>query len=106
VAKPKKPPPSETPSPEKLPPSLTKPSKDSVRLTPWTVLQAALKAFPPLKVVLGVLGVVSASAIIKGFGIDFRVAVFGTIIMLVLMTSLVVFASLTKVKKAQVAASS
>ncbi len=67
-------------------------------LTPWTVFQAALKAVPALKYALGVLGIVSAIAIVKGFGIDFRVAVFGTIIMVILMVALVVFAALTKAR--------
>jgi hypothetical protein len=71
-------------------------------LAPWTVLQAAIRAVPALKYALGVLGLVSAIAIIKGFGIDFRVAVFGTIVMVALMITLVVFAALTKVKSPQV----
>jgi hypothetical protein len=101
VAKPKKLPPAETPSQENQP-RVKEPDTDMPGLTPWTVFQAALKAVPALKYALAVLGLVSAIAIIKGFGIDYRVAVFGTIIMLVLMVAIVVFAALTKVKSPQV----
>jgi hypothetical protein len=78
--------------------------KDILALTPWAVLQAAVKAVPALKFALGVLGIVAAIAIVRAFGIDFQVAVFGTIIMLVLMAALVVFAALTRVKSPQVRA--
>jgi hypothetical protein len=101
MPKPKRP-----PSPEISLPKLPASSKESdngiLGLTPWAVLQAAVKAVPALRYALAVLGIVSAIAIIKGFGIDFRVAVFGTIIMVVLMTALVVFAALTKLKSLQV----
>jgi hypothetical protein len=66
------------------------------------VLQAAIRAVPAIKYALAVLGIVSAIAIIKGFGIDFGVAVFGTIMMIVLMVAIVVFAALTKVPSQQV----
>lgn len=78
------------------------PDRGILSLTPWTLFQAALQAFPPLKYALGVLGVVSAIAIIKGLGIDIRIAIFGTIVMVVLMTVLVIFAALTKVGIRQV----
>lgn len=102
MAKPKKPPTTESPLPELAP--AKKPDEDVAGLTPWTVLQAAVKAVLALKYALGVLGIVSAIAIIKGFGIDFRIAVFGTILMMVLMTALVVFAALTKSKSHQIRA--
>jgi hypothetical protein len=70
----------------------------SPHLSLWTVLQLAIKAVPALKYALGVLGIVSAIAIVKGFGVDYQIAVFGTIVMIVLMTLLVVFAALTKAK--------
>jgi hypothetical protein len=46
VPKPKKPPSSVTPSPEIKPSPLNGPDKDFVGLTPWTALQAAVKAVP------------------------------------------------------------
>ncbi len=71
-------------------------------VTPWRVLQAAIKAVPAVKYALGVLGIISAIAIVRAFGIDARLAVFGTIVMLVLMVTLLVFAALTKVKSKQI----
>ena len=101
VPKKKRPSP-ETPLPETqlAPPAGS--GKQSISLSPWTILQKAIKAVPSLKYALGVLGIVSAIAIIRSFGIDFRIAVFGTITMVVLMTALVVFAALTKVTSPQV----
>jgi hypothetical protein len=78
------------------------PDKPVIGLTPWNVLQVAVKAVPALRYALGVLGIVSVLAIIKSFEIDYRVATFGALIMLVLMVALVVFAALTKVKSAQI----
>lgn len=89
-------------SPERDPAAPNVTDGGGAGLTPWTILQAAIKAVPALKYALGVLGIVSAITIIKVFGIDFRVAVFGTIIMVVLMVALVVFAALTKVRSPQV----
>lgn len=73
-------------------------------LTPWTVFRAALKAVPALKYAFAVLGIVSALAIVKSFGIDFRVAAAGTIVMLVLMVASFVFAVLTQVGSPQIQA--
>jgi hypothetical protein len=93
-----------TPSPESRPARPSRSEREMVGLTPWSVLHAAVRAVPALKYTLAVLGVVSAIAIVKGFGIDFRVAVFGTVIIVVLMAALVVFAALTKVRSPQVRA--
>ena len=65
-------------------------------------MQAAIRAVPALRYALGVLGIVSAIGIIKSCGIDFRAAVYGTIVMVVLMSALVVFAALTNVSSPQV----
>jgi hypothetical protein len=97
VPRSKKSPPSQTTGPRKLAPVLEESAFGIGSLTPWGVFQTGLKAVPALRYALGVLGMVSAIAIIKGFGVDFRAAVFGTVIMLVLMVALVVFAALTKV---------
>jgi hypothetical protein len=98
--------PPDAPSPKIQPLPAGTPEKDAAQevpmsVTPWTVFQAAIKVFPPLKYALAVAGIVSAIAIIKGFGLDLRIAVYGTIIMLVLMTALVVFAALSKSKSPQ-----
>src|SRR5258707_13771063 len=60
--------------------------------TPPSVLKQAIKAVPAVKYALGIGGIISIIAIVRGFGIDFRVAVVGTVVMLVLMTVLLVFA--------------
>jgi hypothetical protein len=72
VAKQKKSPAPKTPSPAPAPAPPNVPDAERAGLTPWTILQAAIKAVPALKYALAVLGIASAIAIIKGFGIDFR----------------------------------
>jgi hypothetical protein len=58
------------------------------------LLRQAIKAVPAVKYALGIGGIISVIAIVSEFGISLRVALFGTIVMLVLMTVLVIFASL------------
>jgi len=70
-------------------------SKKPDALNPITVLREAIRAVPAVKYALGIAGIVSAIAIVTGgFRIDLRIAVFGTVIMFVLMTVLVLFARL------------
>lgn len=64
--------------------------------SPIEVLKLAIKAVPAVKYALGVGGIVAVIVIIIGFKVDLRIAVFGTVIMLVLMTAVVAFAHLTK----------
>lgn len=64
--------------------------------SPMGILREAIRAVPAVKYALGIAGVAAAIAIIKGFKLDFRVAIFGTIIMLILMMLLVIFAKATK----------
>jgi hypothetical protein len=59
--------------------------------SPVEVLKRPTKAVPAVKYALGIAGIVAAIAIVAGFRINFRIAVFGTVIMFVLMTVLVVF---------------
>jgi hypothetical protein len=63
--------------------------------SPITLLRESIRAVPAVKYALGVAGIASAIAIIKALGLDYRVAVIGTVVMLVLMTVLVVFARLS-----------
>jgi hypothetical protein len=63
---------------------------------PLGILRAAIQAVPAVKYALGIAGIAAAIAIIGGFKIDYRVAVFGVIIMFVLMVVLVLFAKLSK----------
>jgi len=60
--------------------------------TPNTVLKTAIRAVPAVKYALGVAGVLSVVAIVTlGWRLDPSVAVFGTVLMFVLMTVLLVF---------------
>jgi PDZ domain len=71
-------------------------SKKPDALSPITVVREAIRAVPAVKYALGIAGIVSAIAIVTGgFRIDLRIAVFGTVIMFVLMTVLVLFARLS-----------
>jgi hypothetical protein len=65
-------------------------------LAPYELLRAAIKAVPAVKYALAVGGIVAVIAIVAGWKIDFRIAVFGVVVMLVLMTAMVVFAHLAK----------
>lgn len=60
------------------------------------LLREAIKAIPAVKYALGVAGVAATVALIAGFKIDYRVAVFGTIIMFALMFVLVIFSWFSK----------
>ncbi|HEX4954509.1 MAG TPA: hypothetical protein VF017_14045 [Thermoanaerobaculia bacterium] len=64
-------------------------------MTPSTAIHQAVRAVPAVKWALGVGGLIAAIAIVFSWRIDARVAIFGTIVMLVLMTVLVIFARLT-----------
>jgi hypothetical protein len=63
----------------------------------FAVLQAAIKQVPAVKYALGVSGLAVAIAIIGVFISDWRVAVFGIIVMLILIVAPLVFAKLTSV---------
>jgi hypothetical protein len=63
---------------------------------PGSVVQQAIKAVPAVKYALGIGGIVAVIAIVSSFGINANAAIFGTVIMLVLMVVLVVFASLVR----------
>jgi hypothetical protein len=63
--------------------------------SPYEILREAIKAVPAVKFALGIAGILAVLAIARGFSLSYRVAVFGTVLMLVLMTVLVVFARLS-----------
>lgn len=65
--------------------------------TPVEILRQAIKAVPAVRYALGVAGLAAVVVIVAGFNIDYRIAVFGVVIVLILMTVLVVFAYLVKV---------
>jgi hypothetical protein len=63
---------------------------------PATILKEAIKSVPEVKWALAIAGIISVVAIVRvGWKIDPMVAVLGTIVMLVLMAVLVVFAKLS-----------
>lgn len=64
-----------------------------MELSPFRILKEAIKAVPAVKYALGVAGVASVIAIVAGFKVDYRIAVFGTIIMIALMLLLLVFSN-------------
>src|SRR5262245_30430797 len=66
-----------------------------MELSPLKVLRESIKAVPAIKYALGVAGIISVIAIVKAYNVDFRIAVVGTLIMLILMTVLLVFARLS-----------
>lgn len=64
-----------------------------MELSPFRILKEAIKAVPAVKYALGIAGVASVIAIVAGFKIDYRIAVFGTIIMIALMLLLLIFSN-------------
>jgi hypothetical protein len=64
--------------------------------SPISILRAATDAVPAVRYALGVLGIVAAVSLAGTLVTSFRVAVFGTLVTLVLMVTLVVFAAATK----------
>ncbi|MCP4344593.1 MAG: hypothetical protein GY795_03580 [Desulfobacterales bacterium] len=62
----------------------------------YQILKDAIIAVPALKFALGIAGIISVIAITRSFRIDWRIAFFGTVIMLFLMVVLVIFARLTQ----------
>jgi hypothetical protein len=68
--------------------------------TPNQFLREAVKAVPAVKYALGIGGIVATIAIVYSFKIDPRVAFFGTLVMLVLMGALVVFARMASLASA------
>ncbi|MBS0468286.1 MAG: hypothetical protein JSS31_10550 [Proteobacteria bacterium] len=63
--------------------------------SPLSILHESIKAVPAVKYALGLAGLASVIAIVRSLNLDFRVAVFGAVVMLLLMVSLVIFARLS-----------
>ena len=64
--------------------------------TARNVLQEAIKAVPAVRFAFGIAGIAAALAIIVSLFTDPLIALFGTIVMFLLMVVLVIFAALTK----------
>jgi hypothetical protein len=69
---------------------------EEIPASPTSILKQAIKAVPAVKYALGIGGIVAVIAIVFSFGISPRVAIFGTVIMLILMVVLLLFASLVR----------
>jgi hypothetical protein len=67
---------------------------DPLLPSPPSLLKQAIKAVPAVKWALGVGGIIALIAIVSSFGIGFKVAILGSVVMFVLMAMLVVFGSL------------
>jgi hypothetical protein len=67
--------------------------------TEISLIRQAIKAVPAVRYALGVAGIFAVIAIVKVFDLNYRVAVFGAIVMFVLMTVLVIFARLAAERK-------
>src|SRR5258705_3279660 len=65
-----------------------------ISLRPFSILTQAIKVVPATKYALAVGGIIAVVAIIIGFKINLWVATLGAVVMLVLMTVFVDFASL------------
>lgn len=68
-------------------------------MSPFNLLKEAMIAVPAVRYALGVAGIISVVAIVRGFGISYQIAALGAAVMIVLMTVLVVFARAASVAK-------
>lgn len=64
-----------------------------MNISPVEILRDAQKSVPAVRYAVGIAGVAAVVAIVAGFQLDFRIAVFGTIIVLGLMFVLVILSS-------------
>ncbi len=69
--------------------------KTFAKMNPLTILREAIKAVPALKYAFGLLGLVAVAAIVAMLKVEPKIAVFGTVVILILMVAVVVFARLT-----------
>jgi len=72
------------------------PKQKSSGWSPIEILNQAIKAVPAMRYALAVLGLVAVVAIVAAWRIDFRVAIFGAVIVLVLMVCVLGFAKLAR----------
>jgi hypothetical protein len=59
---------------------------------PLKILREATRSLPAMRYALGVAGILSVVSLVGALRIDWRIGLFGTIIMLLLMSTLVIFA--------------
>lgn len=65
-----------------------------MNISPYGLLRQATKTVPAVKYAIGVAGVAAVLAIVAGWKIDYRVAVFGVLIIFIFMFLLLMFSSL------------
>lgn len=65
-----------------------------MNLSPMQILKDAQKAVPAVRYAVGIAGIAAVVAIVAGFRLDLRIALFGTIIVLGLMFVLVILSAL------------
>ena len=71
-------------------------------ISPLQLLREAIRAVPALKYALGIVGIVAAIAIIRALTIKPQFAYLGILMMLLLMTLLVLFAYISKMKESYI----
>jgi hypothetical protein len=84
----------ESDSPQADVPTQGRNMANELNSAPISFLGRAIKAVPAVRYALGVGGVIAVIAVVVSFKIDLKVAVFGAVIMFILMTILLVFANL------------
>ena len=67
-----------------------------MEILPRKIINDAIKAVPATKYALVVGGISSVVAIIAGYDIDYKIAVFGTLLIIIMMFILLVFSKLSK----------
>src|SRR5450830_640648 len=65
-------------------------------MNPLQLLREATKAVPAVRYALGVVGIVATIAIVRGFHLQWSVALIGTLVLFVFMIILVVFAQVAQ----------
>lgn len=70
-------------------------------INPIEILREAIKAVPSVKYALGIGGVTSVVALVSLFGLSPRVATIGTVVVLILMGVLVIFARMASISSAK-----
>jgi hypothetical protein len=61
----------------------------------WKVIREAIRRVPQLRWALGIAGIIAIIALVKTFQLSLQVAVLGSVVMLVLMVALMVFAGIS-----------
>jgi len=82
-------------------PKLSRSASGGIAFNPWHILVEAMKAVPVMRFALAVLGLVAVIAIVSAWRLDFKVAIFGSLVILGLMVILAFFARVTMHQRAK-----